>query len=92
MIYPGINSEFTRRFEPSQLAEVRELLALPLRYVVYSRAIYPPKNFRRLVQAYARVGPRLGVRSSSRAARTATYQAMRCRNRNDGVSEIGSTA
>jgi glycosyltransferase involved in cell wall biosynthesis len=61
MIYPGVNTEFTRRFEPSQLAEVRERLALPPRYVVYSGAIYPPKNFRRLVQAYARVGPRLGV-------------------------------
>jgi alpha-1,3-rhamnosyl/mannosyltransferase len=28
---------------------------------VYSGAVYPPKNFTRLVRAYARVGPRLGV-------------------------------
>lgn len=60
-IYPGVSPVFTRRFEHAELDAVRERLRLPSRYVVYSGAVYPPKNFRRLVQAYARVGPRLGV-------------------------------
>lgn len=60
-IYPGVSASFARRFDEAVLAETRQRLRLPSRYVVYSGAVYPPKNFRRLVQAYARVGTRLGV-------------------------------
>lgn len=60
-IYPGINPVFARSVAPEELEATRTRLRLPSRYVVYSGAVYPPKNFRRLVQAYARVGPRLGV-------------------------------
>lgn len=60
-IYPGISPHFARSFDAAELAEVRERLQLPPRYVVYSGAVYPPKNFKRLVQAYARVGPRRNV-------------------------------
>lgn len=60
-IYPGVNPVFARHRTPAELEAIRDALRLPSRYVVYSGAVYPPKNFRRLVQAYARVGPRLGV-------------------------------
>jgi glycosyltransferase involved in cell wall biosynthesis len=40
---------------------LRERYRLPERFLLYAGAIYPPKNFTRLVQAYARVGPALGV-------------------------------
>jgi glycosyltransferase involved in cell wall biosynthesis len=60
-IYPGISPHFSREFNQSELADVRRRLQLPERYVVYSGAVYPPKNFTRLVRAYAQVGPRLGV-------------------------------
>jgi glycosyltransferase involved in cell wall biosynthesis len=61
VIYPGISSVFSRQFSAEELASIRNNLQLPERYVVYSGAVYPPKNFTRLVRAYARVGPRLGV-------------------------------
>lgn len=60
-IYPGISSQFSKCFAEAELADVRQRLQLPARYVVYSGAIYPPKNFARLVRAYAQVGPRLGI-------------------------------
>ena len=60
-IYPGVSPVFAERRTSDELDAIRSGLRLPSRYVVYSGAVYPPKNFRRLVQAYARVGPRLGV-------------------------------
>jgi glycosyltransferase involved in cell wall biosynthesis len=36
---------------------VRTRYGLPPRFFLYAGAIYPPKNFTRLVQAYAKVGP-----------------------------------
>lgn len=60
-VYPGVSPVFAQHFAPDELDAIRARWQLPRRYVVYSGAVYPPKNFRRLVQAYARVGPRLGV-------------------------------
>ena len=40
---------------------VRAKYALPERFLLYAGAIYPPKNFTRLVRAYARVGPERGI-------------------------------
>ena len=60
-VYPGISAAFWRKFSEEELKAERARLKLPDRYVVYSGAVYPPKNFKRLVHAYARVGPRLGV-------------------------------
>ena len=34
---------------------------LPERFLLYAGAVYPPKNFTRLVRAYARVGPERGI-------------------------------
>ncbi len=60
-VYTGIGDEFRVRLAADQLRAVRERYKLPERYVLYAGAVYPPKNFRRLVQAYAKVGPELGV-------------------------------
>src|SRR5579872_5903737 len=60
-VYTGIDSAFQRQWDAPSLQAVRERYGLPERYVLYAGAVYPPKNFTRLVQAYARVGPRLGV-------------------------------
>jgi glycosyltransferase involved in cell wall biosynthesis/LmbE family N-acetylglucosaminyl deacetylase len=60
-IYPGIAPAFSKEIHQEELDSVRKQLNLPPKYVVYSGAIYPPKNFTRLVRAYARVGPALGV-------------------------------
>jgi glycosyltransferase involved in cell wall biosynthesis len=44
------------------LDRIKRLYGLPDRYLFYAGQIYPPKNFGRLLQAYARVGPEKGIR------------------------------
>lgn len=60
-VYSGVNPAFGQAWEPDRLAEVRIRHALPPRYFLYAGAIYPPKNFTRLIQAYAKVGPARGI-------------------------------
>ena len=60
-IYTGIEDLFRARLDEDALNAVRSAHRLPQRYVLYAGAVYPPKNFTRLVQAYARVGPANGV-------------------------------
>lgn len=60
-IYSGVDDVFRVRQDPDRLHAVREWYGLPDRYFLYAGAIYPPKNFARLVRAYARVGPPRGV-------------------------------
>src|SRR4029078_7503121 len=35
--------------------------SFPPRFLLYAGAIYPPKNFTRLIRAYARIGPERGI-------------------------------
>jgi len=56
-VYSGMGDAFRATHDPARLRAVRERYALPERFFLYAGAIYPPKNFARLVQAYARVGP-----------------------------------
>jgi|SRR5579864_2328525 glycosyltransferase involved in cell wall biosynthesis len=60
-VYTAIEDLFRRRLPDELLAGVRAAYRLPERYVLYAGAVYPPKNFTRLVQAYARVGPARGI-------------------------------
>jgi O-antigen biosynthesis alpha-1,2-mannosyltransferase len=60
-VYSGVDDVFRRPRDPVRLESVRRKYALPERYVLYAGAVYPPKNFTRLVRAYARVGPPRGV-------------------------------
>jgi glycosyltransferase involved in cell wall biosynthesis len=60
-IYSGVDDVFRRPFDDARLLELRAKYALPERFLLYAGAIYPPKNFARLVQAYARVGPERGI-------------------------------
>jgi glycosyltransferase involved in cell wall biosynthesis len=60
-VYTGIEDVFRTRLDDNTLNVVRRSHRLPQRYVLYVGAVYPPKNFTRLVQAYARVGPANGV-------------------------------
>jgi glycosyltransferase involved in cell wall biosynthesis len=56
-VYSGVDDVFRRPVDDSRLREIRSKYSLPDRFLLYAGAIYPPKNFARLVQAYARVGP-----------------------------------
>lgn len=60
-VYSGVNSSFRAPLAAADLDAVRERYRLPERFVLYAGAVYPPKNFTRLVQAYARSGPSRGV-------------------------------
>jgi glycosyltransferase involved in cell wall biosynthesis len=60
-VYSGMGDGFRTQQSPDRLEAVRKKYALPTRFFLYAGAIYPPKNFARLVQAYARVGPARGI-------------------------------
>jgi glycosyltransferase involved in cell wall biosynthesis len=60
-VHTAIDDTFRTPLGEAELGAVRERYRLPERYVLYSGAVYPPKNFTRLVQAFARVGPRSGL-------------------------------
>ena len=60
-VYSGVDDVFRRPPGEARLQEIRRKYSLPERFLLYAGAIYPPKNFTRLVQAYARVGPARGI-------------------------------
>jgi glycosyltransferase involved in cell wall biosynthesis len=60
-VYSGVDDVFRRPADPDRLRAVRAKHALPERFLLYAGAIYPPKNFARLVRAYAAVGPERGI-------------------------------
>jgi O-antigen biosynthesis alpha-1,2-mannosyltransferase len=60
-VYSGVDDVFRRLPAQARLDEIRKKYSLPQRFLLYAGAIYPPKNFTRLVQAYARVGPQRGI-------------------------------
>jgi glycosyltransferase involved in cell wall biosynthesis len=60
-VYSGVDDVFRRPLDPARLEEIRRKHALPERFLLYAGAIYPPKNFTRLIRAYARVGPERGI-------------------------------
>lgn len=60
-IYSGLIDAFRRRLSRQELAEIRLRFSLPPRFLLYCGAVYPPKNFTRMIQAYAKVGPAQGV-------------------------------
>jgi glycosyltransferase involved in cell wall biosynthesis len=60
-VYSGVDDVFRRPPDSARLSRLRAKYQLPERFLLYAGAIYPPKNFTRLIQAYAQVGPGRGV-------------------------------
>jgi len=60
-VYTGIDDAFHTMLDAQTRASVRQKYQLPERYLLYAGAVYPPKNFTRMIQAYAKVGPKLGL-------------------------------
>jgi O-antigen biosynthesis alpha-1,2-mannosyltransferase len=60
-VHSGVDDVFRQSPDPEWLRSVRVKYGLPDRFLLYAGAIYPPKNFSRLVRAYARVGPERGI-------------------------------
>jgi glycosyltransferase involved in cell wall biosynthesis len=60
-VYSGVDDVFRRPLDQSRARQIRTKYSLPERFLLYAGAIYPPKNFTRLIRAYARVGPERGI-------------------------------
>ena len=60
-VYLGIDEPFREKVSEERLRQIRQRYGLPDKYVFYCGQIYPSKNFGRLIQAYAKIGPRSGV-------------------------------
>jgi glycosyltransferase involved in cell wall biosynthesis len=60
-VYSGVDDVFRQAPDPGRLGQIRAKYGLPERFLLYAGAIYPPKNFTRLVRAYAQVGPERGI-------------------------------
>jgi glycosyltransferase involved in cell wall biosynthesis len=60
-VYSGVDDVFRQPVSEDRRRQIRAKYSLPDRFLLYAGAVYPPKNFTRLVQAYARVGPDRGI-------------------------------
>jgi glycosyltransferase involved in cell wall biosynthesis len=60
-VYHGVDEAFREPAPRECLADTRRTFQLPERFFLYCGQIYPPKNFGRLLRAYARVGPPRGI-------------------------------
>ena len=60
-VYSGVDDVFRRPVDAAGVDAIRRKFALPERFLLYAGAIYPPKNFTRMIRAYARVGPERGI-------------------------------
>jgi glycosyltransferase involved in cell wall biosynthesis len=60
-VYSGVDDVFRRSLSSDRLEQIRAKYSLPDRFLLYAGAIYPPKNFTRLIKAYAKVGPARGI-------------------------------
>lgn len=60
-VYHGIEEAFADPIPQEKLDEIKRTYSLPDRFFLYCGQIYPPKNFGRLLQAYAKVGPGLNI-------------------------------
>jgi glycosyltransferase involved in cell wall biosynthesis len=56
-IYSGVDEVFRKPVDAGTSGAVRARYNLPERFFLYVGALYPPKNFTRLIQAYAKIGP-----------------------------------
>ena len=82
-VYLGVSDVFRRPVSDARKASARDKYRLPDRYVLYVGQIYPAKNFTRLLEAYAAVGPRHGV------ALVVAGQEAPGRNELAGVDRLG---
>ena len=60
VVHSGAHESFRVSCTPEARRALKERLALPDRFVLFVGALYPPKNFTRLMKAYKTVGPRRG--------------------------------
>ena len=60
VVYSGVHERFRTPGTLEARRALQKRLNLPDRFVLFVGALYPPKNFTRLIQAYGAVGPSRG--------------------------------
>src|SRR5665213_1654761 len=60
-VYSGVSGAYGIAVAEPTRQKVRDQYRLPRRYFLYAGAVYPPKNFTRMIRAYAAVGPSRGI-------------------------------
>jgi len=60
-VYLGLDDIFRKNLSSERVAKIGETYNLPKRFFLYVGQIYPAKNFGRILRAYARVGPKMGI-------------------------------
>ncbi len=60
-IYLGISETYRKSFSDEELNKVKKKFNLPEKFFLFAGQIYPPKNFGRLLKAYAKIGPDAGI-------------------------------
>lgn len=60
-IHLGIHELYRQKIEEKKLESIKKEYKLPDKFFLYAGQIYPPKNFGRLLMAYSKVGPKLGI-------------------------------
>jgi glycosyltransferase involved in cell wall biosynthesis len=60
-VYLGLSEHFRNPIPAADLSQIRSKYDLPERFFLYCGQIYPPKNFARLLRAFAEVGPMMGI-------------------------------
>jgi glycosyltransferase involved in cell wall biosynthesis len=60
-VYLGLDDVFRKEISSKRATEIGVRHDLPDRFFLYVGQIYPAKNFGRILRAYARVGPEMGI-------------------------------
>ena len=60
-VYEGMHEDFRQNVNVDELERTRTKYNLPKRFFLFAGQIYPPKNFGRILKAYAKVGPKQDV-------------------------------
>jgi glycosyltransferase involved in cell wall biosynthesis len=60
-VYHGVDDIFLRPVTDTEQETVKLQFRLPERFFLFIGQIYPAKNIGRLLQAYAKIGPKLGI-------------------------------
>lgn len=60
-VHYGVDEDFFAADAPNAEEELRRRFDLPGRYFLFVGQIYPPKNMRRVLEAFAKVGPQHGI-------------------------------
>ena len=60
-VYHGVHEKYREEINEDELRNIKLEYRLPERFFLFAGQIFPLKNFGRLLYAYSKVGPQLGI-------------------------------